>query len=228
MTGRLHDFAAAPLLVAVCAGASALISPPFALLFIAALGARAIMRSNSLRIDLGALAGPAFAALLVGAVVGLAGAIGVLFVWRLFSDARWSVREAARLALAAGRPAEAGWKSLAHAWATPIYGLTLVAYTAPHMVAGLPLDLPHVPFWIPLAAGIAAAGAFFDWGLRRAADWRLGELAKAPAAQLLTHHAIFLAAYGLTFDVSAGIFALAAWRLMHAAPVCRNVLAAVN
>src|SRR5262245_47873820 len=127
--GMAGDFAAAPLLVAMCAGAAALVSPPLAMLLLAALGARAIMRSASMRVDLVAIAGPAFAALLVGAFIGLAGAIGVLFVWRLFADTRWSVREAARLACAAGRPAEASWKSLAHAWATPIFGLTLVGYT---------------------------------------------------------------------------------------------------
>jgi hypothetical protein len=81
------------------------------------------------------------------------------------------------------------------------------------MVAGLPLDLPHVPMWLPVGVGALAGCAFFDWGLRRAADWRLGELAVAPAAHLLTHHAIFLLAFGLTLDVSAGIAALLAWRL---------------
>jgi hypothetical protein len=86
------------------------------------------------------------------------------------------------------------------------------------MIAGLPLDLPHAPFWIPLAFGVIAAGAVFDWGLRRAADWRLGELAAAPALHLLTHHAVFLLAFGLTLDVSAGVVALMAWRLAHAAP----------
>jgi hypothetical protein len=86
------------------------------------------------------------------------------------------------------------------------------------MVAGLPLDLPHVPILIPLVAGIAAAGAFFDWALQRAADWRLGELAAAPALHLLLHHALFMLAYGLTLDVSAGIVALLAWRLANAAP----------
>jgi len=105
--------------------------------------------------------------------------------------------------------------------------LTLVAFTAPHMVAGLPLDLPHVPAWVPVAVGVIAVGAIFDWGLRRAADWRLGELATAPALHLLTHHAIFLVAYGLTLDVSAGIAAMAAWRLAHAAPLRQASFTAV-
>lgn len=227
MNGRIPDQLTSPLLVAVSAGAAALISPPLALLVLAGLGARALMRANTIRVDLAAIAGPAFAALIVGAFTGIAGVIGVLFVWRLIADARWSVAEAARLALAAGRPAEASWKSLAHAWTTPLYGLALVAYTAPHMVAGLPLDLPHVPYWIPLGVGIIAAGAFFDWGLRRAADWRLGELAPAPALHLLAHHLIFFVAFGLMLDVSAGIVAIAAWRLMHAAPLRQASFTAV-
>ena len=217
----------APFAVALSAGAVALIAPPAALLIVAALGAHALMHRQTQRIDLVSLAGPFFAALIVGAFVGLAGAIGVLFVWRLVSDTRWSVREAQRLAHAAGRPADAGWKSLAHAWATPLYGLSLVAYTAPHMIAGLPLDLPHVPFWIPLVFGIIAASAVFDWALRRAADWRLGELAAAPALHLMAHHAIFLLAFGFMLDVSAGVVALMVWRLAHSAPLRQPSFTAV-
>lgn len=207
------------LALAISVGALALFAPPLALLALAALGAHALMRGESVRIDVAALLGPIVAALIVGALIGLAGGIGVLFVWRMAADTRWSVQEAVRLANAAGRPAETTFKSLAHAWLTPLYALTLVAYTSPHMVAGLPLDLPHVPAWLPLGAGALAAAGFFDWGLRRAADWRLGELAAAPAAHLLTHHVLFLAAFGLNLDVSAGIVALMAWRLVHAAPL---------
>jgi len=226
MNDRLSDVAATPLLAALCVGIAAMAWPPLALLLLAMLSARVLM-SGDLKIDLAALAGPALAALAVGAFTGLAGAIGVLFIWRLFADTHWSVNEAARLAMRAGRPADASAKALAHAWTTPLYGLTLVAFTAPHMVAGLPLDLPHVPAWVPVAVGVIAVGAIFDWGLRRAADWRLGELATAPALHLLTHHAIFLVAYGLTLDVSAGIAAMAAWRLAHAAPLRQASFTAV-
>lgn len=217
MSGRLPD-TFAPFAIALGAGVVALIAPPIALLAIAGLAAHVLMRREA-RIDLSACVGPLFAALVVFAFAGLAGAVGVLFVWRLLADTRWSVAEAQRLALAAGRPAETTAKSLAHAWATPLYGLSVVAYTAPHMIAGLPLDLPHVPLWVPLLTGAIAAGAFFDWGLRRAADWRLGELAAAPALHLMTHHAVFLLAFGLMLDVSAGIVALLAWRLAHASGV---------
>jgi hypothetical protein len=204
---------------ALLLGAVSLLSPPLAVLGLAALAARVLLQGEPLRIDLAQFVGPMVAALIVGAFVGFAGAIGVLFVWRLAADAHWSVGEAKRLAAAAGRPSETTLKALAHAWMTPLYGLTLVAYTAPHMIAGLPLDLPHVPVWVVLAAGVLAAGGVFDWGLRRAADWRLGELARAPAAHLLIHHIIFLVAFGLMIDVSAGIVMLAAWRLLHAAPL---------
>jgi hypothetical protein len=212
------DSGAVAALGALMLGAVSLLSPPLAILGLAALGARALLSGDHIRFDIASFVGPVVAALIVGAFVGLAGAIGVIFVWRLVADTRWSVGEAKRLSAAAGRPSETTFKALAHAWMTPIYGLALVAYTAPHMVAGLPLDLPHVPVWVVIGAGILAAGAFFDWGLRRAADWRLGELARTPAAHLLVHHVLFLVAFGLMIDVSAGVVMLAAWRLMHAAP----------
>ncbi|MEJ0060575.1 MAG: hypothetical protein WDM79_13815 [Terricaulis sp.] len=210
---------AGALMIAFGAGAVALASPPVALLVLALLGARVLMRGEGApRIKLATLLGPAFAALIAGALIDLSAAIGMIFIWRLFADARWSVREASQLANIAGRPGEARPIALAHAWLTPLYGLAIVAFTAPHMVAGLPLDLPHVPSWVPFTIGVVAGGFVFDWALRRAADWRLGELAPAPAAHLLAHHALFVLAYGLTLDVSAGLVALVAWRLAHAAP----------
>ncbi|MBC7769118.1 MAG: hypothetical protein H7124_10060 [Phycisphaerales bacterium] len=243
MNGRIPEHAAAlqsgalvrasaarsfmAMFAALAVGAAALASPPVAILMLAGLAAFVLMRSEHVRLDLPAFVGPVVAAIIVGAFTGLAGGIGALFVWRMFADTQWSVREASRLAAAAGRPAETSWRSLAHAWLTPFYCLTLVAYTAPHMIAGLPLDLPHVPVWIPMLAGAIAAGALFDWSLRRAADWRLGELAAAPAAHLLTHHALFLIAFGFSLDVSAGIVALMAWRLAHAAPLRQASFTAV-
>lgn len=204
---------------AIAVGALALISPPVALLALAALAARALLRAeNAPSFNIAALAGPALAACIVGSFVGLAGAVGVLFVWRLHADVRWSLQEAARLARADARPAQATWQSLAHGWMTPAYGLALVAFTSPHVIAGLPLDLPHVPVWIPVGMGAMALLAVADWLLRRAADWRLGEVAVAPTAHMLTHHVLFLLAFGAMFDLSAGVLALAAWRLVQAAP----------
>lgn len=235
MDGRILQTSAAPVVgaalriskdpsvvaavTALALGAVSLPSPPLALLGLAALAARVLIAGETVRIEWTRFAGPIVAALIVGAFVGLAGAIGVLFIWRLGADVWWSVNEAKRLAAAAGRPAETTPKALAHAWLTPLYGLCLVAYSAPHMIAGLPLDLPHLPSWMVIGVGAIAACALFDWGLRRAADWRLGELAAAPATHLFIHHALFLVAFGLMIDVSAGVVILAAWRLMHAAPM---------
>lgn len=210
---------AGALIAALVVGAIALLSPPVALLVLAALAARALLRAEpGPQFNLATLAGPALAAWVVGSFVGLAGAVGVVFVWRMQADVRWSLNEAARLARANGRPSQATWKSLAHGWMTPALGLALVAFTSPHVLAGLPLDLPHVPVWVPIVAGAVALIVLADWLLRRAADWRLGEISVAPTAHMLTHHAMFLLAFSAMFDLSAGVVALAAWRLVHAAP----------
>ena len=204
---------------AFVAGAIALVSPPAALLVLAWLATRALMRADCApRFDLALFAGPLLAACVVAAFAGLAGAVGVLFVWRLERDVRWSLGEARRLALACGRPRQATWRSLAHGWMTPAFGLALVAFTSPHVIAGLPLDLPHLPVWVPVLTGSIGLIAVADWMLRRAADWRLGEIAVGPSVHMLTHHALFVLAFGAMFDLSAGIVALAAWRLVHAAP----------
>lgn len=205
-------------LIAAGAGALALIAPPAALLVLALLGARALSSAPTLRFYPVAIAGPVFAALIVFGIVGLPGAIGVIFAWRLFADARWSVGEAQRLAIAAGRPGETRLKTLGHAWASPLLGLAIVAYTSPHLVMGLPLDLPHIPVIVPALLGVATVALLFDWSLKRAAEWRLGDLARAPAAHLLAHHAVFLIAYALTLDLSAGVVSMIAWRLALAAP----------
>lgn len=207
------------LAVALIAGLLAVVAPLAAILLLAAMGARALMQGGEVRFDAYALVGPLLAAVLVGLVVGPAGAMGVLFVWRLQSDTRWSIGEAALLATISGRPSETTLRALAHLWLAPLYSLALVAYTSPHMIAGLPLDLPHLPVWTPIAAGCIAFMGFADWALRAAADWRLGELAVAPAMHVLTHHALFLLAYGITGDVSSGVVAMVAWRLLHAAPL---------
>jgi hypothetical protein len=205
--------------VALLAGALSMLAPIAAMFLIALLCARALMQTKEIRVDAYALVGPLMAAAIVGVAVGPAGAMGVLFGWRLQADARWSAREAARLAAISGRPSHATPHALAHLWLTPLYGLALVAYTSPHMIAGLPLDLPHVPIWVPVAVAVMACIGFADWALRAAADWRLGELAVGPAMHVLTHHALFFVAYGITGDVSYGVVALSVWRLVQAAPL---------
>lgn len=188
-----------------------LIAPSLALFAAAMAGANALFRRDGapLRFPL-SLIGPLGAAALVGALWGLDGAMGVLFVWRVWADARWSQLEARRLGARETLSAKLAL------WSTPALGIAVAAYTAPHVLAGLPLDLPHVPLIAPIVAGVIAAALLFDWGLARLADWRLGTLARAPGAHLLTHHALFLAAYAISPDISSGLMALIVWRLMHA------------
>lgn len=203
------------LAIAGAAALAAMLWPPASLLVLALLAARALAGPWRLP-RLVDVAAPLMAALCVGLTLGLAAGIGMLFVWRVIADTRWSLKEEARLAAIAG--VASTWRARAHLWLTPLFAATMVAFTAPHMVAGLPLDLPHVPIWVPLTAGVFAALALFDWMLRRAAEWRLGQIAVAPAAHQFAHHALFLAAYATTFDVSAGLVALFAWRLAYAQP----------
>lgn len=222
-TAPLEDQAApsrslAALGVAIACGALALFYPPAAILALTVLAARALLASRAFTLNIASFVAPLAAAAAAGLLIGLPAGIGMLFAWRVWADTQWSVTELKRRALMSDRPDETRAHALAHAWLTPFYGFSLVAYTSPHMVAGLPLDLPHVPFWVPLIAGGLAAGALFDQALRRAADWRLSNLAASPTAHILAHHTVFLAAFGLMLDVSAGIVALAAWRLAHAAP----------
>ncbi len=203
------------LALAAVAGLCAVFSPPLALALIALLAARLVLMGA----PLGAprwieIAAPLAAAALIAQVIGLAAGIGALFVWRLIADAQWSQREAMRLARIEGAPRS--FMAHAHLWLTPAFGLSMAAYTAPHMVMGLPLDLPHVPIFVPLAIGMAAALALFDWAVRIAAEWRLGQLRPASAAHEAAHHALFLIAYATAHDVSAGLVALIAWRLAHA------------
>lgn len=212
-----HEYASRPwiaLTLALGVGALSMIAPVLALGAISVIGVRALTRARALRFDARALMAPTLAALFVSSYAGLAGAVGVIFLWRIYADCRWSIDAAARLNNSA-KPQT--WRAQAHAWLTPLCGVCVVAYTAPHMVAGLPLDLPHLPFWVPVLAAALAVGAIFDWALRQAVDWRLGELARAPAAHMATHHLMFALAFGCTIDVSAGIVAMIAWRLTHAA-----------
>lgn len=197
------------------AALAAVIWPPLALLLVSVLAARALAGAWRLPriVD---IAAPLAAAFAVGAVMGLAAGIGTLFVWRVIADARWSLQEEARLSAITGsaRPRHARL----HLYLTPVFALAMVAYTAPHMVAGLPLDLPHVPIWVPIICGLLAGAALFDWAIRCAAEARLDGLAPGPAAHTLAHHAIFLIAYASSQDISAGLMAFLAWRLAYAAP----------
>lgn len=202
--------------IAAAAGACALVWPPGALLVLAVLAARAIVAGLG-RVSIIDIVAPCVAAAAVAACVSPAAGIGALFVWRLIADSRWSIAEEARLSSIAG-VAAASRVSLV---LTPAFGLAMVAYSAPHMLAGLRLDLPHLPLWAPMVLGGFALAGLFDWALRCGADVRLGVFALRPATHQAAHHLLFLAAYGAAHDVTAGLAAMIAWRLAHAQPRLR-------
>ena len=208
-------------LFAVCAaigvGALSVLTPSVALLAVATLAALAVMFARVETRALRSLIGPAAAAILVGALWGWDGALGVLLLWRIVSDARWSAGELRRLQARHSDSVDDGIRT-AHLWATPLFGAAFVAHTAPHLVLGLPLDLPHLPLWAPLTIGVIAALLLIDWAVRQAAQWRLSGLAMAPFGHALAHHALFLAAFVIAPDLSSGVLAMAAWRLAHALP----------
>jgi hypothetical protein len=212
----LRDPTIAAPLTAAATLALGLASPALAAL--AAAGAFAIVLARGgVAIDraaLNGLAGPALAMLIAGAAWGGDAAVGVFFVWRVVDDARWSARAGGRLAQVSGR-VERGL-ARAHYAATPALGLAVAAYSAPHVLLGLPLDLPHAPLIAPLAVGAIAAWALFDWAMRRLADWRLGADDAGATRHALTHHGLFLAAYVASPDISAGLLAMAVWRMSEA------------
>ena len=204
---------------AALAAAIAMVSPPGALLVLALLAARALLELRTPSEGGLAVAATAYLiALAIGLSLGLGAMVGVLFVWRLFADARWCAGETKRLAVAAGKPDETRFSAAIPIWLTALFSLSIVAYSAPHAVLGAPLELPQAPLWAPILAGALAVFGIGDWVLRRAADLRLGQFAAAPATHVLGYHMIFLLAYGTSFDLSAGVVAVAAWRLAHAAP----------
>ena len=211
-------------MAALAVGAVSLFSPPLAVLGLALLAARVLFGGESVRIDWLTLIGPALAALIVGLFFGLPGAIGDAL--RVAAVRRHALEHRRSNAPCRALPdvlRKRHCKALAHAWMTPLFGLMLVAYTAPHMIAGLPLDLPHVPVWLVIGVGILAAGAVFDWGLQRAADWRLANSPKRPRRTSSSTTLSSCVAFGLMIDVSAGVVMLIAWRLAHAAPLASEL-----
>ncbi|MDX2237855.1 MAG: hypothetical protein NW203_09865 [Hyphomonadaceae bacterium] len=205
--------------IAGVAGLACLASPAASIALLAALAALITMHASSLRIAdaLRALAPPGAAAIAVGLTWGWDGALGVIMLWRLFEDARWSAGEARRLQRLNGERVDRGLRA-AHLWLTPAFAAALIAHTAPHLFIGLPLDLPHAPAIAPMLFGAAAMLALIDWAIRQATDWRLGAFDAASAAHSAAHHGVFLLAYVASPDLSAGAMAMIAWRLAHALP----------
>jgi hypothetical protein len=205
---QLDVFGVAALGLALSAMAAALAAPALGLLVLAGLSAVAMAGGDggrAIRFDRLALAGCAAVAA-AAAAGGLSGATGAAFVWFVVDCARAQGRRAG--SAAAGAMAERLSR-----WLAAGFAVLLVAAAAPHVVMGLPLNLPHPPSVMILAVGIVYALATADWTVRVLARWRLGEGRLAPALSPLAFHVLLLAGFGLCTDVSAGLVGLIAYRL---------------
>ncbi|MBI1250658.1 MAG: hypothetical protein GC189_04215 [Alphaproteobacteria bacterium] len=213
--------------MALAIGLLGSVAPAAAVLAIVGVGAWSAGRIIDARFDVfAAMAPPLAACVLVGLLWGWDGALGLFLLWRMFVDARWSVR-AVRFAQAAhGATVERHGRG-AHLWLTPALCAVWVAFTAPHALFGMQLDLPHAPIWALAAIAGITAIAILEWAVRQAALWRLGDLAHEPAIRAAAHHAMFLFAFLLLPDLSSAVLAMIAWRVFSAATVSYPSLTAV-
>lgn len=210
---------------ALVALAVSMAAPVAGLLVLAGLVAAALMSNRPVaawRPDRLAWGGLMVAAA-AGAAAGAPGFVGGLFCWFLADSARAAVR---RSAVFAGAAPQRISERLPLMCVAAFAGL-LVAAAAPHVVMGLPLDLPHPPMALIVAAGVAYALTAVDWLVRILARWRLGESRPSQTAADASFHAVILAGFVLSNDVSAGVVALIAYRLTLAIPLRRQAPAAV-
>ncbi len=196
---------------ALLAMAAAFVAPPMGLLVLAALGALGLVSAEQpIRPRLDALALTGLAALAAAAAAaGFAGATGVMFAWFVMESARSQNRRSRALATLA----QGGLAERAAIWLAAAFAILLVAAAAPHVVMGVPLNLPHPPVLAIWATGLFYALSVVDWIVRNLARWRLGEGRLAPVAADATFHIVMLAGFALCPDVSAGLAGLVAYRL---------------
>ena len=189
----------------------AILTPIGGLLLLAGLAAGALMATAprlSWRPDRLAWGG-LIAAAAAGAAAGAPGFVGGLFCWFLADSARAAVRRSAACAGAAPYPVSERLPLILVA----VFAALLVAAAAPHVVMGLPLDLPHPPMALMVGVGVAYALCAVDAVVRVLARWRLGESRPAQVAADASFHVVVLAGFVLSADVSAGVVALIAYRL---------------
>jgi hypothetical protein len=212
----------------VCALAALLLAslaPIAGLLLLTVLAAAALMTRRTpmrWRPDAFAWGGLIVAAAAAGAA-GAPGLVGCLFCWLLADSARAAIRRSAAMSGAGPHPLS---ERLPLLLVAAFAGL-LVAASAPHVVLGLPLDLPHPPSGLMTIFGVAYALAAVDWIVRILARWRLGENRPAPVAFDASFHVVILAGFVLSPDVSAGVIALVAYRMALAIDRKAKALAAV-
>jgi len=137
----------------------------------------------------------------------------VYFYWQWFQSTGQSWITLQLYRRRAPRRADLGDSSLLAALfcLTPIWGLLRRSAEAPVSFLGLDLHLLAVPETVAAAAGIAACGAFCLWIVERAIAWSERRLALAHTLYVLSHLAVFVAAYWLVSDLTIGWLIAAIW-----------------
>jgi hypothetical protein len=93
----------------------------------------------------------------------------------------------------------------------PIYGIAHRSATMGGMFLGLPVKTLVLPDGIVAALGVAAAVATTAWVLRVGQAMRRGTLQTAYEGYVLSHVALFMAAYVLIDDANVGWLAINVW-----------------
>jgi hypothetical protein len=92
-----------------------------------------------------------------------------------------------------------------------VLGILWRSYQDPQTFIGLELRVVPVPLWLVSAAAAVTVVLLAYWIYRRVHAWREGRLAAAHALYMLSHFAIFAAAYILIDDVTYGWLAINIW-----------------
>ena len=162
---------------------------------------------------------------LIGAALdGGAGALGGALLWFVLDAVRASAARGRMLA-AAEAPGQAV-RRRAHLWLLAAFAISVVAIRSPHVLLGLPVEIPHPPAALAAALGAALALSIVDWLVRELADWRLGEPRWVSGLNDVATLVAILAAFVLIDDVSAGVMGVLALRL--ARPAAEGLLGRVG
>lgn len=186
---------------------------PGSLLVVAAIVALAALNGKLVapRLDRSAMCG---LSLLVLGVLwqGLPGAMGAAFTWLMVDSIRSVFAQSVRVGQM--EPGGDGRNLLRlHLVLVPLFGFSLVAAAAPHVLLGLPLDLPHPPVGVVIALGVITILVCAEAVLRGLTRWRLGEPRWLAAAHDMSWLVLILVAFVLAGDLSAGVMGLIAFRL---------------
>lgn len=144
--------------------------------------------------------------------VGVWTLVSVYLYWQWFHYARqsWGVTQAYRRKAGALDTGSPRLNQLAF-WLLPVWGILHRSQQDPGLFLGLELRTLPVPAPLVDAVGVAAIAVLALWAADRARAYVQGRLPVAQTLYLVTHHAVFAAAYLLIEDISVGWLAVNIW-----------------